>query len=818
MAILSRIKQFVFGSTGSVSNFGKIGSAVAGTPVNTKDLTQIQSLSQFSDGLSAITSENEPYLEDMNSLYYLITSQLAYVFQSGIPEYESGTAYYANISFCTYQGILYKSLTGTSISPNVGNLPPTSTNNWGPITTVYFNSLANLRNYTNPVQNGFTARVLGYYTPGDGGGGPDRIFISGMAPGTFVDNGGSITVPTGGDGSAAWIFVSAYSNPDWFGAYGDGSRDDTAALKNCAIASTYMQGTLGKTYAYNSISPAISSGLISIRNLKIQLFGPSRFIETHAAAGLEIINLTVDGYRGNFTELWGKQGSFNSIDTCYPIGDTAHNDLAFHFISNGTTDWTWQSTNVRVEDCHFTNMHNFACVTIFAGDASNVVCRNNYFSNCSLQEIYTTFSTSSVGTAVYENMTSLQCGILPATFHYYNGTTTTTVNFGDAGMPMPQGAFGFHVYGGNAVFNNLVVHDYGSCAITAEHCNRAVITNCNVTCDNSRAVSNNPSGAVWDEFNTDLLISNVQVSITTRSSLDVVGKSIMLLSSLSTGTKKILNNVKLSSTFALTYSLVCSSQGNTSWTFDKVTISDTTSANGFLHQYIGTASVKDTFSFLSGSSNAKTFQYAPCTSVLLKDSTLILTASNTMDTISGVAGITDNITPELNIDNTEITSSGGYFNIAKSKNILRMRGAKFKTAFRTNLDSGETLNMVTITGDSKFHDASGAGNGACMLYKAKWVEVIGANCYGKLHVIDALYTRLIGNHIRSPDSDYVCKINQTQLGSICTGNVFELDAGVVGGGYLFVNATPGNLVNANNQNCQSDTSNTNRPFYWPYNT
>lgn len=59
--------------------------------------------------------------------------------------------------------------------------------------------------------------VNGYYTNGDGGGGEFRG-VTGAAAGTYVDNGGTIIVPTGGDGSAAWLRVySGAVLSDWFG-------------------------------------------------------------------------------------------------------------------------------------------------------------------------------------------------------------------------------------------------------------------------------------------------------------------------------------------------------------------------------------------------------------------------------------------------------------------------------------------------------------------------------------------------------------------------------------------------------------------------
>lgn len=80
-------------------------------------------------------------------------------------------------------------------------------------------------------REGQPAKVLGYTDPGDGGGGPDRTWTEGAAPGTYVDNGGSIIVPTGGDGSAAWLWVGV-SEVDirWYGAKGDGVTDNTASI------------------------------------------------------------------------------------------------------------------------------------------------------------------------------------------------------------------------------------------------------------------------------------------------------------------------------------------------------------------------------------------------------------------------------------------------------------------------------------------------------------------------------------------------------------------------------------------------------------
>jgi len=56
MGQLSRINQEVFGEDGGTTEFGVIGSDAAGSPDTTKDLAEIQSLSQYKGGLYAITA------------------------------------------------------------------------------------------------------------------------------------------------------------------------------------------------------------------------------------------------------------------------------------------------------------------------------------------------------------------------------------------------------------------------------------------------------------------------------------------------------------------------------------------------------------------------------------------------------------------------------------------------------------------------------------------------------------------------------------------------------------------------------------------
>lgn len=72
--------------------------------------------------------------------------------------------------------------------------------------------------------------MTGYFAAGDGGGG---MFygVVGAAPGTYVDDGGSIVVPTGGNGSSAWILlIQDQVSVLQFGADKTGVAESTAAF------------------------------------------------------------------------------------------------------------------------------------------------------------------------------------------------------------------------------------------------------------------------------------------------------------------------------------------------------------------------------------------------------------------------------------------------------------------------------------------------------------------------------------------------------------------------------------------------------------
>lgn len=144
MARIARWTQKIFAS--SATNTGVFGSGQLGTKVLTTSLADIQSLSAWSSGwLSAVLdSKKFPPLEEVQAIDYLVTTQLAYIFQEGVPEYDAGTTYY-HYSIVKKVGTFQ--LYGSKTDSNVGNAL-TDTVNW-----LYLCDLSNINVGLLPANN-----------------------------------------------------------------------------------------------------------------------------------------------------------------------------------------------------------------------------------------------------------------------------------------------------------------------------------------------------------------------------------------------------------------------------------------------------------------------------------------------------------------------------------------------------------------------------------------------------------------------------------------------------------------------------------------
>lgn len=134
MAKLPRVYQKIFAENAVTKEIGQFGSAVAGAKKETGDIAEIQALPAWEKGWSEATvSKNRyPAMQERNGIDKVVTQQLAYMFQEGIPEWDSKTEYSSTG--------LVKGLDGNNIKlyrslkdGNVGHLI-TETDWWGEFT------------------------------------------------------------------------------------------------------------------------------------------------------------------------------------------------------------------------------------------------------------------------------------------------------------------------------------------------------------------------------------------------------------------------------------------------------------------------------------------------------------------------------------------------------------------------------------------------------------------------------------------------------------------------------------------------------------
>ena len=118
MARLPRVTQQIF--AGSATNNGQFGSAQAATFNLTNVLATIMALPAWGEGWLAATigGSKFPPLEEFQALEYVHSSQIAYVLQQGIPEYDAGTTYFMN-NMCAKAGTFQ--IYGSVADNNTGN-------------------------------------------------------------------------------------------------------------------------------------------------------------------------------------------------------------------------------------------------------------------------------------------------------------------------------------------------------------------------------------------------------------------------------------------------------------------------------------------------------------------------------------------------------------------------------------------------------------------------------------------------------------------------------------------------------------------------
>lgn len=337
MAKLIRKAQKIFGENAPLADIGIVGSLADGSPARSKDVEDIQSSGNYLNGWRDVTlGAFWPPLEDRNGLDYMITHQLAYLMQQGVPEWNAETTYYIN-SIVSSDGILYRSKTDDNLANSVSD-----ESNWLKLTGLE-ERLNNYRNFTiyDPVVTVPEWTAFGV---------------------AEFDNTPMYLAAT--NGGTPSQMVSSFDGKNW-GALGiatdDGEIPQGITFGNGVAVIVFSEGSI--QYSSNGVTWTRNLSPFNL-NLSSVVFAEGRFVAVASGAGVlpptttERIITSTDGASWTAVSQTATDNEF-ILKVVYGNGIfVAHKQNAtgttISYSSDGLT-WSNGTTVIDAEDIYFTN-------------------------------------------------------------------------------------------------------------------------------------------------------------------------------------------------------------------------------------------------------------------------------------------------------------------------------------------------------------------------------------------------------------------------------------------------------------------------------
>lgn len=324
MPEITRKTQKIFAS--NAVNNGQFGSAQLGTKVLSNDIDTIQALSAWLNGWNdaTISGQKLPTLEEMQGIQYVVTTQLAYLFEKGIPEYDSGTEYYQN-SIVRKTGTY--ELYGSKTDNNAGNALPSQADNtdWQ-----YLLDLADASSASNFIWGGTAT-------------GTNTIAITpAESPAAYADGQTFVFIPANNNTGSVTLNVDSLGAIDILKEGGIALVDnDIVAGKPCMV--TYYDGDF---YINNPAIFGVGANVASASTIDLTST-TGKIIDITGTTGISTITLPEGEIRiARFTAALTLTDSANLV---LPSGDditTAAGDIAiFIGYASGVVRVIYQRAN-----------------------------------------------------------------------------------------------------------------------------------------------------------------------------------------------------------------------------------------------------------------------------------------------------------------------------------------------------------------------------------------------------------------------------------------------------------------------------------------
>ena len=273
---------------------------------------------------------------------------------------------------------------------------------------------------SSDVQDGDYCITLGYHTPGDGGA---AIYMIVYEPVAVEDGANWHYLYKSDVNRAKFISLDGSVTPEQFGAYGDGSRDDTAAINKC-IQSGYKVN-FGQKHIYKTSAPLEPKSKVrlnfngcTIKPAKTTVIAISSTNQESTFEDIILENAIVD---------MSNAKSNNVINIAKPVKKFTVRDFA---VSGGdSTDIETDSVeSLTIENCKFRHGNvTSAAIEINKSSSGNsdkqdYHIKDCYFENC-LRAV-TLGETAAKGTVSVENCAlNILTAISGATTFIYDGRT-----------------------------------------------------------------------------------------------------------------------------------------------------------------------------------------------------------------------------------------------------------------------------------------------------------------------------------------------------------------------------------------------------------